>query len=61
MIITHYPKKLLTGYRNINSLRSKITYVLEIIGRLQLDYFLISESMLTLGSLLVKFTRGPMK
>ena len=29
MIITHYPKKPLTGYRNINSLRSKITYVLE--------------------------------
>ena len=60
MITTHSPKKPLTGYRNINS-RNKITDVQEMIGRLQLDCFLISESMLTLGSLLVKFTRGPMK
>ena len=38
-----YPRNPLIGYLNINSLRNKIIDVREMIGRLQLDYFVISE------------------
>ena len=39
-----YLTNLLIGYLNINSLRSKITDVREVIGKLSLDYFVISET-----------------
>ena len=39
-----YPRNPLIGYLNINSLRNKITNIRELIGRLQLDYFVISET-----------------
>ena len=41
-----YPRNLLIGYLNINSLRNKIIDVRELIGRLQFDYFVISETKL---------------
>ena len=41
-----YPRNPLIGYININSLRNKIIGVREMIGRLQLDYFVISETKL---------------
>ena len=41
-----YPRNPLIGYLNINSLRNKIIDVRELIGRLQLDYFVISETKL---------------
>ena len=41
-----YPRNPLIGYLNINSLRNKIFDVRELIGRLQLDYFVISETKL---------------
>ena len=39
-----YPRNRLIGY--LNSLRNKIIGVREIIGRLQLDYFVTSETKL---------------
>ena len=41
-----YPRNPLIGYLNINSLRNKIIDVRGMIGRLQLDYFVISETKL---------------
>ena len=41
-----YPRNPLIGYLNINSFRNKIIDVREMIGRLQLDYFVISETKL---------------
>ena len=41
-----YPRKPFTRYLNINSLRTKIIDVREMTGRLQLDYFVISETKL---------------
>ena len=41
-----YPRNPLIGYLNINSLRNKIIDVREMIGRLQLDYFVMSETKL---------------
>ena len=41
-----YPIKPLIGYLNINSLRNKIIDVREVIGKLSLDYFVISETKL---------------
>ena len=41
-----YPRNPLIGYLTINSLRNKIIDIRELIGRLQLDYFVISETML---------------
>ena len=38
-----YPRNPFIGYLNINSLRNKIIDVREMISRLQLDYFVISE------------------
>ena len=38
-----YPNNLLIGYLNINSLRNKIIDVREVIEKLSLDYFVISE------------------
>ena len=39
-----YPRNLLIGYLNINSLRNKIIDLREIISYLQLDYFVLSET-----------------
>ena len=41
-----YPWNPLKGYLNTNSLRNKIIDVREMISRLQLDYFVISETKL---------------
>ena len=41
-----YPRIPLIGYLNIHSLRNNIIDVREMIGRLQLDYFVISETKL---------------
>ena len=41
-----YPRNPFIGYLNINSLRNKIIDVREMIGRLQLDHFVISETKL---------------
>ena len=41
-----YPRNPLLGYLNINSVKNKITDVREMIGRLQLDYFVISDTKL---------------
>ena len=41
-----YPRNPLIEYLNINSLRNKIINVRELMGRLQLDYFVISETKL---------------
>ena len=41
-----YPTNPLIGYLNINSLRNKIIDVREVIGKLSLDYFVISETKL---------------
>ena len=41
-----YPQYLFIGYLNISSLRNKRIDVREMIGRLQLDYFVISETKL---------------
>ena len=50
------PRNPLIGYLNINSLRNKIIDVREMIGRQQLDYFVISETKLDSSSLLLNFT-----
>ena len=39
-----YSANSLIGYLNINSLRNKIIDVREVIGKLLLDYFVISET-----------------
>ena len=41
-----FPTNPLIGYLNINSLRNKIIGVREVIGKLSLDYFVISETNL---------------
>ena len=41
-----YPKSPFIGYLNINSLRNELINVREMIGRVQLDYFVISETKL---------------
>ena len=41
-----YPTNPLIGYLNINSLRNKIIDVREVIGKVSLDYFVISETKL---------------
>ena len=41
-----YPRNHFIGYLNINSLRNEIIIVREMIGRVQLDYFVISETKL---------------
>ena len=53
-----YPRNPLIGYLNINSLRNKIIDVREMIGRLQLDYFVISETKLDSRFLSVQFHIG---
>ena len=40
----NYPPNHLTGYLNINSIRNKISDIREISGKLQLDYFVLSET-----------------
>ena len=42
----NYPANPLICYLNINSLRNKIIDVREVIGKLSLDYFVISETKL---------------
>ena len=41
-----YPENLLIDYLNINSPRNKIINVREVIGKLSLHYFVISETKL---------------
>ena len=41
-----YPRNPLIGYLNINSLRNKIVDAREVFGKLQLDYFVLSETKL---------------
>ena len=41
-----YPGNPLIGYLRINSLRNKIIDIREMAGRLQLDYFVMSETKL---------------
>ena len=41
-----YPRNPLIRYLNINSLRNRTIDVVEMIGRLPLDYFVISETKL---------------
>ena len=53
-----YPRNPLIGYLNINSLRNKIIDVREMIGRLQLHYFVISETMLDSSFLSAQFHIG---
>ena len=40
------PRKPLIEYPNINSLRNKIVDAREVVGKLQLDYFVLSETKL---------------
>ena len=53
-----YPKNPLIGYLNINSLRNKIIDVREMVSRLQLDYFVISETKLGSSSPSAQFHIG---
>ena len=41
-----YPHNMLIGYFSINSLRNKIIDVREVIRKLSIDYFVISETKL---------------
>ena len=41
-----HPRNSLIGYLNINSLRNKIVDAREVLGKLELDYFLLSETKL---------------
>ena len=41
-----HPHNSLIGYLNINSLRNKIVDAREVFGKLQLDYFVLSETKL---------------
>ena len=41
-----HPRNPLIGYLNINSLRNKIVDARELFGKLQLDYFVLSETKL---------------
>ena len=41
-----HPRNPLIGYLNINSLRNKIVDAREVFGKLQLDYFVLSETKL---------------
>ena len=50
-----YPRNPLIGYLTINFLRNKITDVRELIGRLQLDCFVISETKLDSSFLSAQF------
>ena len=50
-----YPTNPLTGYLNINSLRNKIIDVREVIGKVSLDYFVISETKLDESFLFAQF------
>ena len=40
----NYPRNPLIGYLNINSIRNKISDIREVFGKLQLDYFVLSEA-----------------
>ena len=41
-----HPRNPLIGYLNINSRRNKVAYAREMFGKLQLDYFVLSETKL---------------
>ena len=53
-----YLRNPLIGYLNINWLRNKIIDVRELIGRLQLDYFVISETKVDSSFLSAQFHIG---
>ena len=40
----NYPRNPLIGYLSINSMRNKISDIREAFGKLQLDYFVFSET-----------------
>ena len=40
----NYPRNPLIGYLKINSIRNKILDIREVFGKLQLDYFVLSET-----------------
>ena len=40
----NYPRNPLIGYLDINSIRNKISDIREVFGKLQLDYFVLSET-----------------
>ena len=40
----NYLRNPLIGYLNINSIRNKISDIREVFGKLQLDYFVLSET-----------------
>ena len=40
----NYPRNLNKPYLNINSIRNKISDIREVLGKLQLDYFVLSET-----------------
>ena len=40
----NYPRNPLIGYLNINSMRNNISDIREVFGKLQLDYFVFSET-----------------
>ena len=50
-----YPTNPLIGYLNINSFRNKIIDVREVIGKVSLDYFVISETKLDESFLSAQF------
>ena len=45
----NYPRNPLIGYLNINSIRNKISDIREVFGKLQLDYFVLSEAKIDEG------------
>ena len=40
----NYPRNPLTGYLSISSMKNKISDIREVFGKLQLDYFVFSET-----------------
>ena len=55
--VLKYPRNPLIGDLNINVFRNKTIDVGEIIGRLQLDYFVISETKLVYSFASTQFRR----
>ena len=51
----NYPRNPLIGYLNINSIRNKISDIREIIGKLQLDYFVLNEAKIDQSFLSAQF------
>ena len=56
-----YPRNPLIRYLNINSLSNKIVDARELFGKLQLDYFVLSETKLDDSLPLLNFTSKTLK